>query len=98
MRDEKRDTEPLASGSGPGMPKGPCIFRGQSALWWKWIRCWSSFIPESTGKNRRSERTAGGSGDPSSLTVPSWIEKLRRLFPQVNRRESWSAMLWKSTI
>jgi uncharacterized protein with von Willebrand factor type A (vWA) domain len=42
----------------------------------KWIRCWSSFIPESTGKNR------GGSGDPSSLTVPSWIEKLRRLFPK----------------
>lgn len=34
------------------------------------------------GEDQEIRRDRRGSDDPSSLTVPSWIEKLRRLFPR----------------
>ena len=62
--------------------EGPVHFQRAVCPMVKWIRCWSSFYSREYGEEQEIRKDRGGSGDPSSLTVPSWIEKLRRLFPK----------------
>ena len=77
----KRDTEPLASGSGPVCRRARAFSEG-SLPYGEMDQVLEFLYSREYGEEQEIRKDRGGSGDPSSLTVPSWIEKLRRLFPK----------------
>ena len=81
MRDEKEilNRWRLALGR---YAEGPVHFSEGSLPYGEMDQVLEFLYSREYGEEQEIRKDRGGSGDPSSLTVPSWIEKLRRLFPK----------------
>jgi len=91
MRDEKEilNRWRLALGR---YAEGPVHFSEGSLPYGEMDQVLEFLYSREYGEEQEIRKDRGGSGDPSSLTVPS-----AACFPSQPQR-LWSAMLWKSTI